>query len=77
MKLVLTFLILFIALVKRINGMFASAQIFLTGTNDSIGTIVFYQDPDVWGVVVSGFVDRLRPMATLVSFLSNLSPSIF
>ena len=45
----------------------ANAQMFLAGTNDSIGTVNFYLEEEAWGVVITGSVDRLRPLATLVS----------
>jgi hypothetical protein len=67
MKLVLIFLILIVALVNETNGIHAHAEMFLAGTNDFIGTINFNEQEVAWGVVISGSVNRLRPMATLVS----------
>jgi hypothetical protein len=69
MKLVLIFLILVVALLNEANGIDAYAEMFLAGTNDLIGTISFIEEEDAWGVVISGSVNRLRPMATLVSLL--------
>lgn len=69
MKLVLIFLILVVALLNEANGIDAYAEMFLAGTNDLIGTISFIEEEEAWGVVISGSVNRLRPMATLVSLL--------
>jgi hypothetical protein len=69
MKLVLIFLILVVALLNEANGIDAYAEVFLAGTNDLIGTISFIEEEEAWGVVISGSVNRLRPMATLVSLL--------
>jgi hypothetical protein len=69
MKLVLIFLIPVVALLNEANGIDAYAEMFLAGTNDLIGTISFIEEEDTWGVVISGSVHRLRPMATLVSLL--------
>ncbi|CAF1259157.1 unnamed protein product [Rotaria sordida] len=38
---------------------------FLAGTNDFIGTINFNKQEEAWGVIISGSVNRLRPLATL------------
>ncbi|CAF1324777.1 unnamed protein product, partial [Rotaria sp. Silwood1] len=43
----------------------ANAQMFLMGTNDFIGTVNFYEEEEAWGVVISGSVNRLRPLAKL------------
>jgi hypothetical protein len=66
MKLVLTFLVLGVALVREADGIHAHAEMFLAGTNDFIGTVNFNEEEEDWGVVVSGYVNRLRPLAILV-----------
>jgi hypothetical protein len=66
MKLVLIFLILVIALARETNGKYAQALMYLTGTNEFIGTIGFNEQEEAWGVIISGSVNRLRAKALLV-----------
>ncbi|CAF4236282.1 unnamed protein product [Rotaria socialis] len=66
MKIFVFFLVLVAALVREVEqSVHANAKMFLAGTNDFIGTIDFYEEEEAWGVVITGFVNRLRPMATL------------
>jgi hypothetical protein len=67
MKLVFLFFVLVAALLRSTDGTRAHADMFLAGTNDFIGTFSFYEDPEPWGVFIRGTVNRLRPLATLVS----------
>jgi hypothetical protein len=76
MKVVLTFLLLVVALVKGADGTHANARMFLAGTNNFIGQINFYMEQEDWGVVISGSVNGLRPLAVLVSRLSYFTSLI-
>lgn len=69
MRVALSFLLLVLLLGAEAGGTHANAQMFLAGTNDFIGTVNFYLEEEAWGVVISGSVNRLRPLATLVSLL--------
>ncbi|CAF1406882.1 unnamed protein product, partial [Rotaria sordida] len=65
MKLVLHFLVLIAACACGADGAHAHADMYLAGTNDFIGTINFYEGQEAWGIVITGSVSRLRPLATL------------
>ena len=69
MRAALSFLLLVLVLGAEADRTHANAQMFLSGTNDFIGTVNFYVEEEAWGVVISGSVNRLRPLATLVSLL--------
>lgn len=73
MKLVLSFLILMVTFIREGDGIHAHAEMFLAGTNDFIGTINFNEQEQAWGVIISGYVNQLRPLATLVSTYINIS----
>ncbi len=77
MKFVLIFLILIVSLARDANGAYAQAEMYLAGTNDFIGTIGFNEQEVAWGVIISGSVNRLRPMATLVRQLLHITSSLF
>ncbi|CAF1003151.1 unnamed protein product [Rotaria sordida] len=72
MKLVLPFLVLVAARVCGVDGAHAHADMYLAGTNDFIGTINFYEGQEAWGVVITGSVSRLRPLATLGFHIHSL-----
>jgi hypothetical protein len=76
MKLVLLFLVLGVFPVKDAGGNFAEAQMYLSGTNDFIGLITFYERFIFSGVTISGYVNGLRPNVTLVRQLLYLASSI-
>ncbi|CAF1018480.1 unnamed protein product [Adineta steineri] len=67
MKFIFICLILIIAAVKEGDGIHAHAEMYLAGTNVFIGTINLYEEEEDWGVIMTGFVNRLRPLAVLVS----------
>jgi hypothetical protein len=67
MKLALTFLLHVVVLGTQARGTHANAQMFLAGTNEFIGTVKFYMEEEAWGVVISGSVNRLRPLTTVVN----------
>jgi hypothetical protein len=73
MKFALFFLVVVAVYGAEAYGTHANAQMFLAGTNDFIGTINFYVEEEAWVVVITGSVDRLRPLATLVSLFPLVS----
>ena len=74
MKVVLVCLIFIVALVNEADGaVHAHAEMYLAGTNDFIGTVNFYEEQVAWGVVITGYVNHLRPSARLVSSFLHLS----
>lgn len=73
MKFALALLLLAVVRETETRAIHANAQMFLTGTNDSIGVVNFYVEEEAWGVVISGSVGGLRPLATLVNRLSLIS----
>jgi hypothetical protein len=77
MKLVLIFLILVVSLAGEASGAHAQAEMYLAGTNDLIGTISFNEQEVAWGVIISGSVNGLRPMATLVRQSVHFTSSLF
>jgi hypothetical protein len=77
MELVLIFLILIVSLTREASENCAQAEMYLAGTNDFIGTIGFNEQEVAWGVIISGSVNRLRPMATLVRQLLHITSSLF
>jgi hypothetical protein len=77
MKLALIFLVLVVSLAKETNGKYAEALMYLAGTNDFIGTIGFNEQEVAWGVIISGVVSRMRPMATMVRQLLYLASPLF
>ncbi|CAF1138935.1 unnamed protein product [Adineta steineri] len=72
MKRILIFLVFVVALAQIANGNYAQAEMYLSGTNDFIGTIGFNEQEVAWGVIISGSVNRLRPMATLGFHIHSL-----
>ncbi|CAF1590790.1 unnamed protein product [Adineta steineri] len=65
MKLIFICLVLIVAVVRESDGIHAHAEMYLAGTNDFIGTINLYEEKEAWGVIMTGFVNRLRPLAVL------------
>ncbi|CAF3379913.1 unnamed protein product [Rotaria socialis] len=72
MKLILTILVLVVSFVQESNGNYAEALMYLTGTNDFIGTISFNEQEVAWGVIISDSVNRVRPSATLGFHIHSL-----
>jgi hypothetical protein len=77
MELVLIFLILVVSLVREVSGNYAQAEIYLAGTNGFIRTIGFNEQEVAWCVIISGSVNHLRHMATLVRQLVHFTSSLF